>query len=100
MYRLKAKLENAQGEQESLRQEMERAGSSVQRIIAERDKVSPIHSTYYLLTLFCFSTLSSYSYLTHSILFKIKLNKRTNNSKNTNTRKARNLSSSQQQCSS
>lgn len=51
MYRLKAKLENAQGEQESLRQEMERGQGSVQRIIAERDKVSP-QSTNYLLTIF------------------------------------------------
>lgn len=39
MYRLKAKLENAQGEQESLRQEMERAQGGVQRIHSDRDKV-------------------------------------------------------------
>lgn len=40
MYRLKAKLENAQGEQESLRQEMERVQTSVTRVHADRDKVN------------------------------------------------------------
>lgn len=40
MYRLKAKLENAQGEQESLRQELERAQGGVQRILSDRDKVT------------------------------------------------------------
>lgn len=39
MYRLKAKLENAQGEQESLRQELEKAQSGVSRIHADRDRV-------------------------------------------------------------
>jgi hypothetical protein len=41
VYRLKAKLENAQQEQESLRQEIDRNQSSVQRVYNERDKVSP-----------------------------------------------------------
>lgn len=40
MYRLKAKLENAQGEQESLRQELERIQGGIQRIHTDRDKVS------------------------------------------------------------
>lgn len=40
MYRLKAKLENAQGEQESLRQEMDRVQGGVQRIHTDRDKVN------------------------------------------------------------
>lgn len=38
MYRLKARLENAQGERESLREEYERMQSSVSRLHAERDK--------------------------------------------------------------
>ncbi len=41
VYRLKAKLENAQQEQESLRQEIDRNQSSVQRVYNERDKASP-----------------------------------------------------------
>lgn len=40
MYRLKAKLENAQGEQESLKQELERSVGGVQRILSDRDKVN------------------------------------------------------------
>lgn len=58
MYRLKAKLENAQGEQESLRQELEKAQSGVSRIHADRDRVgkkkqlvnpttqTPMHTTH------------------------------------------------------
>lgn len=39
MYRLKAKLENAQQEQDSLRQELDRIQGGVQRIHTDRDKV-------------------------------------------------------------
>ena len=39
MYRLKAKLENAQGEQESLRQELEKVQGGISRIHADRDRV-------------------------------------------------------------
>lgn len=40
VYRLKAKLENAQQEQDSLRQELERTQGGVQRIHTDRDKVN------------------------------------------------------------
>ena len=51
VYRLKAKLENAQQEQESLKQEMERNQGSVQRMYNERDKVKVIF-IYYLSSTF------------------------------------------------
>lgn len=43
VYRLKAKLENAQQELDSLRQEMDRHQGGVQRIQLDRDKVNTFH---------------------------------------------------------
>ena len=57
MYRLKAKLENAQGEQESLKQEMERNMANVQRVHVERDKVKNLKITQKRHLLIIFSIL-------------------------------------------